>query len=487
MKVEKLENLIFLIKELIKQPTETQWLEFKQNFKDPKMIGRDISALANAAALHEKNCAYMIWGIKDDTHEVVGTTFDYRTAKKGNEELENWLRRLLSSNANFEFSMVEYESKPVVVLAIYKAVDKTVMFEKIDYIRIGSYTKKLNDFPQVKAQLWDKLRGSRFEMLPAKSDLPIDVVMNLLDFSTYFDLKNQPLPSSHENIMHYLEEESIVTKQDNGLYSITNLGAILFAKRMPDFPNIARKALRVVQYKDKDRMDMVREEVGRKGYVSGFEGLLGYIEALLPTSEIIEKALRKTVAVYPMLAIREAVANALIHQDFLISGTGPLIELFSNRIEITNPGVPLVDIQRIIDNPPKSRNERLASLMRRLKICEELGTGWDKIIISCELYQLPAPKIDLYEENTKVSLFAPVPYNAMSPEDKMRACYQHACLKQTQGEQINNTSLRERFGLEQKSTPAISRLIRDSVAAGLIRQYDPDTAPRHMKYVPYWA
>ncbi len=482
-----LENLALLIEELIKLPTETGWLEFKQNFDDPQMIGEDISALANAAALHEKDRAYMIWGIKDDTHEVVGTFFDYRTAKKGNEELESWLRRLLSPNAHFEFSMVEFEGKPTVVLVVYKAVGETVMFGKVDYIRVGSYTKKLNDFPQVKAQLWDKLRVTIFEMLQAKSDLPMDAVLNLLDFSSYFDLKNQPLPSSHENIMHYLEEELIVLKQDNGLYAITNLGAVLFAKKIADFPNLARKALRIVQYKGKDRMSMVREEEGKKGYASGFESLLGYIEALLPASEVIERGLRKTITVYPVQAIREAVANALIHQDFLISGTGPVVELFCNRIEITNPGVSLVDIRRIIDNPPRSRNERLSSFMRRLKICEELGTGWDKIVISCELYQLPAPKIDLYEENTKISIFAPVPYNAMSPDDRKRACYQHACLKQVQGEQMNNASLRERFGLEQKATPVISRLIRDSVETGLIKTYGPDTAPRHKKYVPYWA
>ncbi|GHV40593.1 transcriptional regulator [Synergistales bacterium] len=482
-----MDNLTLLVRELLKHPTETLWLEFKHNNDDPKMIGEDISALANAAALCEKSCAYMIWGIENGTHAIVGTTFDYRVAKKGNEEIQTWLRKLLSSNANFEFAMTSIDGKPIVVLTIYKAVDKTVMFEKIDFIRIGSYTKKLNDFPQVKTQLWDKLRNAHFETLSAKFDLTSENVLKFLDYSTYFDIKNEALPSSHEGILHYLIEEAIISRQDNGLYSITNLGAVLFAKKLDDFPSVARKALRIVQYKGKDRLDMLKEDVGKKGYAYGFEGLLKYIEALLPASEVIEGAVRKTISAYPMIAIRESVANALIHQDFSISGTGPVIELFNNRIEITNPGVPLIDVQRIIDNPPKSRNERLASLMRRLKMCEELGTGWDKIVISCEAYQLPAPKIDLYEENTKVSLFVNIPYSDISLEDRMRACYQHACLKQIQGEQANNTSLRERFGLEATAMSSISRLIRDSVNAGFIKPYDPNTAPRHMKYVPFWA
>ena len=105
------------------------------------------------------------------------------------------------------------------------------------------------------------------------------------------------------------------------------------------------------------------------------------------------------------------------------------MEIFDGRIEITNPGTPMVDIKRIVDNPPKTRNEKLAELMRCLRICEELGTGWDKIVISCELQMLPAPKIDLYEENTKVTLYAEMPFTSLSAEDKL-----HACIKQVENE-----------------------------------------------------
>ena len=196
--------------------------------------------------------------------------------------------------------------------------------------------------------------------------------------------------------------------------------------------------------------------------------------------------MRETVSPYPTIALREAIANALIHQDFSIMGTGVTIEIFSNRIEITNPGIPLVDIYRIVDNPPKSRNELLASLMRRLKMCEELGTGWDKIIISCELQQLPAPHIDIYEESTKVTLFSKVDYFDLSTQDKLWACYMHACVKYIQGEFLTNSSLRIRFGLEEKSSASISRLIKDACEKGLIKKLE-ETAPKHTKYIPVWA
>lgn len=482
-----MENLDKLVIELCKLPNETQWVEFKHNNYLPEMIGQDISALANSATLHEKSCAYMLWGVDDTTHEIVGTEFNMQTVKKGQQELENWLRSLLSKNADFEFHSVMVEDKKVGVLIIHRAVNQTVMFQKVDYIRVGSYTKKLSEYPALQAQLWDRLRTSKFEERIAKHDLDLVTALGMLEYSTYFDLVKMPQPTNAEGICHYLEEENILVKQDNGLFAITNLGAILFAKRLSDFPRLSRKAVRVVQYRGSNRLNMLKEYDGTKGYAVGFEGLLGFIDALLPTAEVINGALREKKTAYPSLAIREAVGNALIHQDFSIPGTGPVVEIFEGRIEITNPGTPMVDIKRIVDNPPKSRNEKLAELMRRLRICEELGTGWDKIVISCELQMLPAPKIDLYEENTKVTLYAEMPFTNLSAEDKLWACYLHACVKQVENEQLTNTSLRERFGLKPSSSGSVSRLIKEAVNQKLIKPLDPETAPRYMRYIPYWA
>ena len=486
-----MENLERLVNHLRSLPSETDWFEFKHNNYDSDMIGQDISALANGAAYAEKTCAYMIWGIDDETHKVVGTEHDQYTLKVGNQEIESWLRNLVSKNAEFEFHSTtmkddEMNDKRIVVLKIYKATSQTVTFKKVDYIRVGSYTKKLSDYPQIRAQLWDKIRGNRFEEQFAKQDLTANEALQLLDYAAYFDIKEEPIPTDLKSILHYMTEESIIVEQDNGMYAVSNLGAILFAKKLSSFPRLERKSVRVVQYQDKSRLNMLKEYVGSEGYAIGLNGLLSFIEALLPSQEVIKGAMRETKTAYPPIALREAVANALIHQDFSITGTGVVIEIFSNRIEITNPGISLVDVDRIIDNPPKSRNEKLAALMRRLRMCEELGTGWDKIIISCEIQQLPAPHIDTYEENTKVTLFSKVDFFDLSPDDKLRACYMHACIKYIQGEFLTNRSLRERFGLEDKSSASISRLIKDACEKDLIKKLE-DTAPRHTKYVPAWA
>ncbi|MDO4921826.1 MAG: ATP-binding protein [Phascolarctobacterium sp.] len=483
-----MENLELLVKELCKHTEELPWLEFKYNNYTPDTIGEDISALANAAALEERNYAYFLWGVEDSTHKIIGTDYNLQNLKKGNQELENWLRGILSANADFEYHAVPVDGVIVGILIIHCAINNPVTFKKVEYIRVGSYTKKLIDYPALQARLWNRLHNRNFEEMTARQDMNLIDALALVNYNTYFDLMNLVQPDSREQIAHYLIEEDCIIRNDSGLYDITNMGAVLLAKNLSDFSRIVRKAIRVVQYEGTNRLNMLKEEIFKNGYACDFENLLKYIESLTPTREIInENGLREKKVSYPNLAIREAVANALIHQDFSISGTGPTVEIFANRIEIINSGVPLVDIRRIVDNPPKSRNEKLASLMRRLKICEELGTGWDKIVTACELAQLPAPKIELYEESTKVTLYAAVNFSSLSLEDKLWAAYLHACIMHIQGEQLTNSSLRKRFGLPVTSAGSISRLIKEAVKRNIIKPLDPSTSNKYMRYVPVWA
>lgn len=99
----------------------------------------------------------------------------------------------------------------------------------------------------------------------------------------------------------------------------------------------------------------------------------------LPHNEAIEDALRVSIGMFPRIAVRELIANAMIHQDFAPGGTGPMIEFFDDRLEIQKPGLPLIDTLRFIDHSPRSRNERLADLMQQIGICEERGSGIDKV------------------------------------------------------------------------------------------------------------
>lgn len=234
-------------------------------------------------------------------------------------------------------------------------------------------------------------------------------------------------------------------------------------------------------------MQTLREQEGLRGYAAGFEGLIGFVNNLLPVNEVIGQALRKSVPMYPELAIRELVANALIHQDLSITGSGPMVEIFDDRMEITNPGTPLMEPQRMLDHPPRSRNESLASLMRLIGVCEERGSGVDKVVSQAEMYQLPAPAFEIVGDSMRATLFAPRPLARMDRDDRIRAVYLHACLRYVQREHMTNTSLRQRFGIDPKNSAMASRLLKEALAAGVVRLEDEQAPPKLRRYVPHWA
>ena len=178
-----------------------------------------------------------------------------------------------------------------------------------------------------------------------------------------------------------------------------------------------------------------------------------------------------TVRMYPELAVRELVANALIHQDFTITGAGPTVEMFADRMEITNPGRPLIDPLRFIDEPPRSRNEAIASVMRRANICEEPGSGIDKVISMVESFHFPAPDFRVTEGSTVAVLLGPRDFSHMDRGDRTRACYQHACLCYVSGKRMTNATLRNRLEIKDSNYPMASRIIRDTVASKLIKPY----------------
>lgn len=357
MSFERSEDyLTGLVRELCKLPSESGWVEFKHNNADPQEIGEYISALANSAALAGKTMAYLVWGVDDKTHDIIGTTFTPSRAKMKGQELESWLLQNLAPKIRFRFYEFFVDDKPVVLLEVERAFRHPVQFSKIEYIRIGSYKKSLKDFPDIERDMWRIFDHIPFEKFLALEEASSDDVLRLLDYPAYFDLLGLPLPSNAVGILHSLEEEEMIVKSQSGKWNITNFGAILFAKKLSDFASLGRKAMRVIQYRGNSHVETIKEQTGMKGYASGFEGLIGYINGLLPSNEVIGKALRKTVLMYPELAIRELVANALIHQDFEQRGTGPMVEIFEDRMEITNPGLPLVTTERFLDSPPKSRN-----------------------------------------------------------------------------------------------------------------------------------
>ena len=398
--------LLGLVRELCKLPHETDWVEFKLNQDAPQEIGVYISALANAATLHGKAQAYLLWGVENGTHAITGTSFSPSRAKKGNEPLETWLLRLLSPRIDFRFHEVTANEQRLVLLEIDRASRQPVAFNGIEFIRVGSTKRRLKDYPEKERALWRVFDRVSFEDGIAAERLSAENVLAKLDYPAYFDLLDTPLPDGHAAILDVLQKDRLIAPCAAGGFDITNLGAMLLAKNLGDFRSLQRKAVRVIEYR----------------------------------------------------------------------GTG--------RTETLKP---LVDTERFLDSPPTSRNEVLASLMRRFRICEERGSGIDKVVAETERYHLPAPLFETPPDFTRVVLFARKALADMDKTERERACYLHACLKYVQRDSMTNTSVRERFGIDEKNRAMASRLIREGVEAGLVAVRLPEAPPKYREYIPFWA
>ncbi len=480
-------KLTRLLQRLVALPKETPWVEFKHNDAEPNVVGEYLSALSNAAALDLKSHGYVVWGVEDGTHRVIGTTFRPTRSKRGGEDLIPWLTRGLSPKIHFSFDELDVDGCRVVILQVEAARTRPTQFDGQAWIRIESYKKKLKDYHDHERRLWRTFDSLAFESLPALSHLSEDDVLELLDYESYFRLIEHRQPADRSEILAQLKGAELVGWDIADEWSVTNLGALLIARDLSRLPTLSRKAPRVVRYEGRLRLQALNEQVGQRGYANGFEGLYEYVMGLVPKTETYETGLRESRPKYPGLAVRELLANMLVHQDFSLPGSGPMVELFENRLEIANPGLPLIDKARFIDSPPLSRNEKLARALRQMGICEERGSGWDKIAFEVEVNQLPAPMVETTDTHTRVTVYGHKAFQSLTRDEKIRAVYLHATLRYLAGEQTTNTSVRERFGLGVKQTSAASRLLAEAVDQGWLAPHDRDAGKRAMAYVPFWA
>lgn len=474
-----------LLEHLCGEPIETEWLEFKLNRFDPEEVGKYISGLANSAMFLQQERAYLVFGVDDKTHEVRGTGINLRAEKVGNQIFEQWLAQLLHPHITLEFISLDCGGKSVEMIVIDPGYISPVRFKTEAYIRVNSVQQPLREFPERERAIWSVTSRYSFEQGVAASHVSDDDIFALLDCETLLkQMKNNK--GAKLAVIEQLLMEGLILDDKQGGFDITNLFAIVAAKDLANF-SLKGKAPRVIHYSGTNKLEAVDDVTGGRGYGVTFSRLLRYImDRISHREEIVHGVRRKTYGI-PEVSVRELVANALIHQDLTSSGDGPRIEVFSDKVRITNPGKPLIAPERFIDAPAKSRNEKLAGLMRRLGICEERGSGIDRALDAIERAALPPPLFQEVENSTIVTVFSEKTFASMAREDRLRACYQHASLRFESGSPMSNSTLRARFGLSDKQYPQVSVVIREAIEANLIRPLDEDQAKRTARYVPWWV
>lgn len=454
--------------------SEHQRLEFKEakNQFDNRKLCRYCVALANEGG------GVLLLGIEDrPPRRVVGTSaFNDPVA----------MAAKLHRELNFRVDIDEVRHPDGRVLVFHlpsRPRGSAYKYDNVFWMRAGQELVAMSD---------DRLRSIFDEgkpdwlSMPAMDSCSAEQVIGLLDTQSYFDLMQLPYPENRLAVLDRLEREKLIERTGDQ-WGITNLAAVLFAKSLRAFDGVRRKAPRVVVYGGNNKLDTKKDTTDEKGYAVGFRSLLSHIDGQLPANEVIGPALRENVRMYPEVAVRELVANALIHQDFTESGTSILVEIYTDRMEVSNPGVPTIQPERFIDEY-QSRNEKLADLMRRMRICEEKGSGVDKIVDAAEHFQLPAPDFRVGERRTTAILFAHQAFDDMEKVDRVRACYQHCCLRYVTNEKMTNQSLRDRFKLPTSKAATVSAIIAAAVESGRIKLDDANTTSRrYAKYVPHWA
>jgi len=454
--------------------SETPNLEFKEAKQqyDTGKLGRYCVAIANEGGGH------LVLGISDKPPRVVVGS----QAFLNTQDIAEKLFQKLGFRVDVE--VVDHPDGRVVVFIIPGRPSSTAyQYEGAYLMRSGEQVVSMSE-DQLR-RIFNEGQPNWLEAFALKNICAQDVVQ-LLDTQTFFDLLRLPYPTHQTGVLERLEDKRLIERSTSGFH-IRNIGAILLAKNLRNFQNIYRKAPRVIVYADKSKMQTLSDVTGEKGYAVGFSGLVEYVMSKLPQNEVIEGAIRKEIKLLPEVVIRELLANALIHQDFEMTGMSSTIEIFSNRVEISNPGEPIVPVERFIDGY-QSRNERLADLMRHFGICEEKSSGIDRVVEQAELMQLPAPEFLTAYKRTVVVLHGPRSFRDMDKSDRVRACYQHCVLQHVLRRQMTNQSLRERFGLPEGSSNIVSQIITTTIEQGLVKT-DPNApdSRRYARYIPAWA
>ncbi|UVC09665.1 putative DNA binding domain-containing protein [Rhizobium sp. TH2] len=475
-----------LVITLCSHETETEWFEFKRGNFDAQEFGEYVSALANSAMLLGKRHAFLVYGVDDRTHEIVGTSVSLKAEKKNGEDFAIWLNQRLNPKINVTIETTYIDGKRVEIASIEPTYDRPVKFLNVAYIRIGQNKTNLDNAPAKERTLWALTNQHAFEKALAATHVGEADLTDKFHCKEFADIF-YPTVMSQKNLVENLLGDGLIIDDLQGGYDVTNLFALLAAKNLGDFASVANKSPRVIVYKGREKTTATSDTTGKTGYAITFPKILSFVMGKVLGKEIFVTGVRKRETLYPEIAVREFIANALIHQDLLATGSRPTIEIFSDRMVIHNLGKPFADPERIIDAPPRSRNETLAAFMRRAGHAEERGSGYTRALMAIETANQAPPLFQIIDESYVVTLFRTTDFAVMSKDDRIRACYQHAVLKKLRNDPMNNTSLRRRLGLKDTQASQISNVIRDAQDTGLIKPLDKDQGYRVARYLPWWA
>lgn len=451
-------------------------LEFKaaeNNFSTEKI-------LSYCAAIANDGGGRLVLGVTDQLpRTVIGTS-----TVTNPSSMENHIHEKLGIQVVIRVAL--YDNKRVIVFQIpSRRPGMPIAYDGRYLTRVGESLTSMGPY-----RIAEILEETQVRLVARRvaEHFTAERVADLLDVDAYFRLipDTRP-PAGLESELEMMARRGLVVLDTGGTYSITALGALFLARDLTVFPDLQWRRVRFLRYSGSDRVNAVLERFDVRGYGLCFEDIIDLVAANAPVREHIEEGLRKVTPLYPPTAIREFVANAMIHQDLAETGVQLTIEIFADRIEIRNAGRPLIEITRFVDESV-SRNAELSEIMRLAGICEVRGSGVDRALEQIEDLLRPAPLFKAETAATSVILYADLAFEDMTIEERVWATFLHCSVRYAAGGRLTNTSLRERFGLTSSKTTLASQTIAATLDAKLIK-LDPraGSSRKHARYIPFYA
>lgn len=359
-----MDKYIKIIKDIIEHRLEEEWFEFKENWFEAHGIGQYISALSNAAVLCRKESAYLIWGINDETHEIVGTNFNFRKNVR-KEPLEHYLARQTAPDIAFSFHEVNFQGKRLVILEIPKAKNIPTSFDSIRYLKIELGKVNLVKYPNRELKLFEILNNIEKRIENIESDYQNLTFERLF---TYYAGRGISL-----KVETFKKNLGLLTK--DGKFN-------LMAQLLSDDSHIT---IRVSIFSGKTKASPLFsvKEFGYTCILLSLDKVLEYADVinLIQVDESKRIVSRKDVALFDMSAYTEAVINAFLHNKW-VDGNAPMISVYSNRIEILSRGS--LDSKQTIEGFYMGEsipiNQKLSDIFLQLHISEGSGRGVPKIV-----------------------------------------------------------------------------------------------------------
>jgi ATP-dependent DNA helicase RecG len=457
----------------------TQAEQNNLEFKAAKNSFDTETAISYCAAIANEGGGHLILGVSDRPPRVVGGS----NAIRNPAELEHRIFEKLKIKVSIR--ELEYSSKRVVIFVI-PSRQTAVPIEQDGRFLMRAGESLVSMSAHRIADILSESKGP-VGSRPVGGDRTPSEIESLLDIEAYFGLLPDTRPATLDERIGVLKRRGLVADSGVGGLVITTLGALFLARSLDDFPELRMRRVRFIRYSGADRVNAVFEHYETKGYGLAFEDLVTLIASHTPIRETIEGGLRSTIVMFPPTAVREFLANALIHQDLTEDSVQLTVEIFVDRLEIRNPGEPLIDATRFVDET-RSRNPDLAEIMRLARICEVRGSGIDRAVQQIEDYLQPAPTFKKETAATTITMFDHIDFAEMTIDERVWSTFLHCSIRYESSDRLTNTSLRERFGLDDGKTTLVSQTIAAAIDAGLIK-LDPRVgrSRRLAKYVPYFA